>query len=130
MYYDIISAGFGGQGVMMIGRLLAQAGMIDNFFVTWYPSYGAEMRGGTANCTVVISNEEIGFPMSNQPQAVIIMNKIGAKVEDRNVVLPAREAAKEAEKSGKGNAGIFCGASIELHDGTIITGKNSASGAR
>ncbi len=54
-----------------------------------------------------------------------IMNNTGAKVEDRKVVLPAREAAKEAEKSGKGNAGIFCGAAIELDDGTIITGKNS-----
>jgi uncharacterized protein (UPF0371 family) len=58
-------------------------------------------------------------------RAVRIMNKVGAKIEDRRVVLPAREAAKNAEKSGKGNAGIFCGASIELHDGTIITGKNS-----
>ncbi|MBN1597710.1 MAG: DUF1846 domain-containing protein [Bacteroidales bacterium] len=57
--------------------------------------------------------------------AIEIMNKIGAKVEDRKVVLPAREAAKDAEKGGKGNAGIFCGASIELHDGTVITGKNS-----
>lgn len=57
--------------------------------------------------------------------AVKIMDKIGAKVEDRNVVLPARKAAKEAEKTGKGNAGMFCGASIQLHDGTIITGKNS-----
>jgi uncharacterized protein (UPF0371 family) len=54
-----------------------------------------------------------------------IMNKAGAKTEDRKVVLPAREAAKDAEKSGKGNAGIFCGAAIELNDGTIITGKNS-----
>ncbi|MBN2863230.1 MAG: DUF1846 domain-containing protein, partial [Bacteroidales bacterium] len=54
-----------------------------------------------------------------------IMNKTGAKVEDRKVVLPAREAAKEAAKKGKGNAGICCGAAIELHDGTIITGKNS-----
>ena len=58
-------------------------------------------------------------------QAVKIMNKIGVKVEDRKVVLPARAAAKKAEKNGKGNAGIFCGASIELHDGKIITGKNS-----
>jgi uncharacterized protein (UPF0371 family) len=57
--------------------------------------------------------------------AVKIMKKVGAKVEDRKVVLPAREAAKDAEKSGKGNAGLFCGAAIELHDGTIITGKNS-----
>jgi uncharacterized protein (UPF0371 family) len=54
-----------------------------------------------------------------------IMDKAGAKVEDRKVVLPAREAAIDAEKTGKGNEGIFCGAAIELHDGTIITGKNS-----
>jgi uncharacterized protein (UPF0371 family) len=58
-------------------------------------------------------------------RAVKIMNKTGAKVEDRKVVLPAREAAKNGEQSGKGNEGIFCGASIELHDGSIITGKNS-----
>ncbi|MDD4032171.1 MAG: DUF1846 domain-containing protein [Bacteroidales bacterium] len=55
-----------------------------------------------------------------------IMKKVGAGEENRKVVLPAREAAKDAEQSGKGNAGIFCGAAIELHDGTIITGKNSA----
>lgn len=54
-----------------------------------------------------------------------IMRKIGAKVEDRKVVFPAREAAKDAEKSGKGNEGVYSGASVELHDGTIITGKNS-----
>ena len=58
-------------------------------------------------------------------QALMVMGKIKAKGEDRMVVLPARKAAKEAEKSGKGNAGFFCGAAIELHDGTIITGKNS-----
>jgi uncharacterized protein (UPF0371 family) len=57
--------------------------------------------------------------------AVKIMDKVGAKVEDRKVVMPARNAAKDAEKCGKGNAGLFCGAAIELHDGTIITGKNS-----
>ncbi|MBP1670415.1 MAG: ATP-dependent Zn protease [Bacteroidetes bacterium] len=58
-------------------------------------------------------------------RAVKIMEKIGAKEEDRKVVLPAREAAKNAEKTGKGNEGFYCGAAIELHDGTIITGKNS-----
>jgi len=58
-------------------------------------------------------------------RAVQIMNKVGAKIEDRKVVLPAREAAKAAEKCGKGNAGFLSGAAIELHDGTIITGKNS-----
>lgn len=56
---------------------------------------------------------------------IAVMNKIGARAEDRNVVVPAREAAKEAEIKRKGNEGIFCGAAIELHDGTIITGKNS-----
>jgi len=55
-----------------------------------------------------------------------IMNKAGAKVEDRKVVLPAREASKDAEKCGKGDEGFYCGAAIELHDGTIITGKNSS----
>lgn len=58
-------------------------------------------------------------------QALMVMGKIHAKGEDRKVVLPARKASKEAEKGGKGNAGFFCGAAIELHDGTIITGKNS-----
>ncbi len=58
-------------------------------------------------------------------QALMVMGKIHARGEDRRVVLPARKASKEAEKSGKGNAGFFCGAAIELHDGTIISGKNS-----
>ncbi|MCE5347921.1 MAG: DUF1846 domain-containing protein [Bacteroidales bacterium] len=58
-------------------------------------------------------------------RAMDIMERIDAKVEDRRVVLPAREAAKEAERLGKGNAGVFCGAAIELHDGSIIMGKNS-----
>jgi uncharacterized protein (UPF0371 family) len=55
-----------------------------------------------------------------------IMDKVGAKEDDRKVVLPAREAAKNAETTGKGNEGIYCGAAVELHDGTIITGKNSS----
>jgi uncharacterized protein (UPF0371 family) len=58
-------------------------------------------------------------------QAVKIMNKVHARVDDRRVVMPARKAARDAEKSGKGNAGVYCGAAIELNDGTIITGKNS-----
>jgi len=58
-------------------------------------------------------------------KAIKVMKKIGASEEDRRVVKPAREAAKEAEKKGKGNEGIFCGAAIELHDGSIVTGKNS-----
>jgi 2-oxoglutarate ferredoxin oxidoreductase subunit gamma len=72
---EIIIAGFGGQGVLFCGQLLAYAGMDEGKEVTWIPSYGPEMRGGTANCTVVVSDEEIGSPFVHNPQAVIAMNR-------------------------------------------------------
>jgi 2-oxoglutarate ferredoxin oxidoreductase subunit gamma len=74
MQTDIIISGFGGQGVLFAGQLLAYAAMDEGKETTWIPSYGPEMRGGTANCTVVISNEEIGSPMVRNPLAVIAMN--------------------------------------------------------
>ncbi|RPJ51296.1 MAG: 2-oxoacid:ferredoxin oxidoreductase subunit gamma [Chloroflexi bacterium] len=74
MQTDIIVAGFGGQGVLFAGQLLAYAAMDEGREVTWIPSYGPEMRGGTANCTVVISDEEIGSPLVRNPQALIAMN--------------------------------------------------------
>ena len=67
-------AGFGGQGLMFIGKLLAYSAMKTGKNVTWIPSYGPEMRGGTANCTIVISDEEIGSPVITSPQALVIMN--------------------------------------------------------
>jgi 2-oxoglutarate ferredoxin oxidoreductase subunit gamma len=67
-------AGFGGQGVLFAGQLLAYAGMDLGKHVTWIPSYGPEMRGGTANCMVVISDEEIGSPLVRNPKALIAMN--------------------------------------------------------
>jgi 2-oxoglutarate ferredoxin oxidoreductase subunit gamma len=74
MQTDIIIAGFGGQGVLFAGQLLAYAAMDEGREVTWIPSYGPEMRGGTANCTVVIADEEIGSPLVRNPQAAIVMN--------------------------------------------------------
>lgn len=74
MQTEIVTAGFGGQGVLFTGQLLTYAAMDEGREVTWIPSYGPEMRGGTANCTVVISDEEIGSPMVSEPQAVIAMN--------------------------------------------------------
>ena len=74
MYYDVIVAGFGGQGVLLIGNLLAQAGMEVGYNVTFIPVYGAEMRGGTANCTVVISDSHIGAPIVARPHGLIAMN--------------------------------------------------------
>lgn len=74
MQQEVIVSGFGGQGVLFIGQLLAYTGMDEGKEVTWIPSYGPEMRGGTANCTVVISDEEIGSPFVKNPTAVIAMN--------------------------------------------------------
>jgi 2-oxoglutarate ferredoxin oxidoreductase subunit gamma len=74
MQTEIIIAGFGGQGVLFGGQLLAYAGMDEGREVTWIPSYGPEMRGGTANCTVIIADEEIGSPLVRYPKAVIAMN--------------------------------------------------------
>jgi len=74
MQTEIIISGFGGQGTLYAGQLLAYAAMDEGKHVTWIPSYGPEMRGGTANCTVVISDEEIGSPTVLYPKAVLAMN--------------------------------------------------------
>jgi len=71
---DIIFAGFGGQGVLFAGQLLSYAGMAENSHVTWIPSYGPEMRGGTANCTVILSEEEIGAPIIHHPTIAVVLN--------------------------------------------------------
>jgi 2-oxoglutarate ferredoxin oxidoreductase subunit gamma len=75
MTNKIICAGFGGQGLMSLGMLLTYAGMLENKEVSWCPSYGAEMRGGTANCSVVISDVQVGSPViSNDATVVVAMN--------------------------------------------------------
>jgi 2-oxoglutarate ferredoxin oxidoreductase subunit gamma len=75
MLIKIIFAGFGGQGVLSMGLNLAQAAMLDGKYVTYLPAYGAEVRGGTANCTVSISDEEIASPIASSPSFVIAMNQ-------------------------------------------------------
>jgi len=74
MQNDVIMAGFGGQGILLIGKMLAYAGMREGKEVSWLPSYGPEMRGGTANCTVVISDRPVGSPVIQSPRAVVAMN--------------------------------------------------------
>ncbi|HNX52096.1 MAG TPA: 2-oxoacid:acceptor oxidoreductase family protein [Thermoanaerobaculaceae bacterium] len=74
MYSEIILAGFGGQGVLLIGKMLAYAGMKAGNEVTWMPAYGPEMRGGTCNCTVVLSDKPIGSPITRSPHALIVLN--------------------------------------------------------
>ncbi|MGA2956231.1 MAG: 2-oxoacid:acceptor oxidoreductase family protein [Thermodesulfobacteriota bacterium] len=75
MYQEIIMGGVGGQGIMVIGNLLAQAAFMEDLNVTYIPIYGVEKRGGQADCTVVISNEEIGSPIVGYPQSCVIMSK-------------------------------------------------------
>ncbi len=75
MYYDVFISGFGGQGILLAGQILAEAGMEKGLNVTFFPSYGVEMRGGTARCTVVISDEPIGSPIVDSPTCVIAMNQ-------------------------------------------------------
>lgn len=88
MQNDVIFAGFGGQGVLLIGKMLAYAGMREGKEVSWLPSYGPEMRGGTANCTVVISDRPVGSPVVQHPRAVLAMN------------LPSLEKFEPALKAG------------------------------
>jgi 2-oxoglutarate ferredoxin oxidoreductase subunit gamma len=74
MQHDVVFSGFGGQGVLFAGQVLAYATMDSGLHVTWIPSYGPEMRGGTANCTVVVADEEIGSPLVNHPSTVVAFN--------------------------------------------------------
>jgi len=75
MLIKTIFSGFGGQGVISMGQMLAKAGMLEDRFVTFLPSYGAEVRGGTANCTVTISDEEIASPIASEPEFVVALNQ-------------------------------------------------------
>jgi 2-oxoglutarate ferredoxin oxidoreductase subunit gamma len=74
MQVDVIFSGFGGQGALFAGQLLAYAAMDEGRYVTWIPSYGPEMRGGTAHCTVIVSEQQIGSPLVRHPTNVVALN--------------------------------------------------------
>jgi 2-oxoglutarate ferredoxin oxidoreductase subunit gamma len=103
MQSEVQFAGFGGQGVMLMGQILAQAAMNAGFEVVWIPSYGPEMRGGTAYCTVVISDRPVGSPIIRNPQHLVAMNRpslekfaVGAGRSDVDELrVPIMEIAKE-----------------------------------
>ena len=75
MQSEVQFAGFGGQGIMLMGQIMAQAAMHQGYEVVWIPSYGPEMRGGTAYCTVVISDRPIGSPIIRNPKHLVAMNR-------------------------------------------------------
>ncbi|HWR29651.1 MAG TPA: 2-oxoacid:acceptor oxidoreductase family protein [Negativicutes bacterium] len=74
MNKEMIFSGFGGQGVMLMGQIIAYAGMMEGQQVSWFPAYGPEMRGGTANCSVIIGDEPVGTPIVTEPSIVVAMN--------------------------------------------------------
>ena len=74
MHQEIVFSGFGGQGALFAGQIITYAGMDAGKEVTWIPSYGPEMRGGTANCTVVVSDEPIGSPIIRNPTVAVVLN--------------------------------------------------------
>ena len=129
--HNIVLAGFGGQGILFAGKVIASAGLIEGRELSWLPSYGPEMRGGTANCSVVLSDEPVGSPLVTAPDALVVMNQPsfdkfrdavvegGVVVADSTLVpntseipgvklccIPATQLAEEAGL--KGLANIIC----------------------
>lgn len=125
---ELTIAGFGGQGVLFAGKVIAYAGLAAKKYVSWLPSYGPEMRGGTCNCQVILSDESIGSPLITQSDSLIVMNKpsllkfedsvksggciivdsfhidIKTKRDDVNAVyIPAQKIAEELGYSKLGN---------------------------
>ena len=94
---EIILSGFGGQGVMSIGKNLAEAGVVEGLEVSWVPSYGPEMRGGTANCSIILSDVQVGSPIVSKPDILVAMN------------LPSLD---KYEKEAKPGASIFVDTSL------------------
>jgi 2-oxoglutarate ferredoxin oxidoreductase subunit gamma len=92
MESKVICAGFGGQGILSLGKFMVYAGMEQGLEVTWLPSYGPEMRGGTANCSVVLSDKPVASPLISHPNMLIVMNtpsldKFESKVEKGGIIL-------------------------------------------
>jgi 2-oxoglutarate ferredoxin oxidoreductase subunit gamma len=144
MQYEVVFAGFGGQGVMIAGQILAHSAMEEGYNVVWLPSYGPEMRGGTANCSVVISSNPIASPVVPTPGAAVVMNnpsleKFGCAVRPggvviinsslvnvqcdrddiRKVFIPANEIAMELG-SGKAANMVVLGAYVGATDAVSI----------
>jgi len=126
MISEIIIAGFGGQGIMLMGQLLANAAMNEGKEVTFFPSYGPEMRGGTANCTVVISDEEIASPVVSNPSIVIAFNTPSYEkfktILKKDGLLFANSSLIEIQKSGTNkNEFIIPASEIAQNVGSIQT---------
>ncbi|MFC1704216.1 2-oxoacid:acceptor oxidoreductase family protein [Candidatus Omnitrophota bacterium] len=116
MTEDIIFAGFGGQGIMLMGKILARAALLENKAVTWLPSYGAEVRGGTAHCMIKISDKLIASPFIEYPDTFCAMNqpslnKFTARIKNKGLLIINSSLAKKIPR--RKNVRIF---SVPLTD--------------
>ena len=143
---QILIAGFGGQGVLFAGKFLAYKGLVQEKQVSWLPSYGPEMRGGTANCSVILSDSPVGSPIIDQPDVLVAMNLpslqkfmdtvvpggkilldstlIDAKVERSDVevfYIPATQMAKDAGFASLANM-ILAGKVLKVVDAVSFDG--------
>ena len=99
---EFLFAGFGGQGLLFSGKVLAYKGLIEDKNVSWLPSYGPEMRGGTANCSVILSDSQIGSPIVDRPDVLIAMN------------LPSLDKYEDAAPAGADTIGEPMGSSLRM----------------
>ena len=126
MTQRIICSGFGGQGVMLMGQVLAYAGMIEGKHVSWLPSYGPEMRGGTANCNVIISDEPVGAPTVTEADVAFVMNKpsmekfLDAVVPDGHLFINNSMIEKECTREDI-SAHYVAATEIGIEAGTVRT---------
>ncbi len=146
---QILIAGFGGQGILFSGKFLAYKGLMDDLQVSWLPSYGPEMRGGTANCNVILSDAPVGSPIITDPDVLVAMNLpslqkyvdtvvpggqiyvdsslVDAKVERTDVevfYIPATQMAKDAQISSLANM-IIVGHLLENHPELSFSGTDA-----
>lgn len=103
MREEIVFSGFGGQGIMLMGKALSYAAMKEGLFVTWMPSYGAEVRGGTAHSMVIISDKEIASPLVKEPSICIVMNnpsflKFENKVKEKGTLIINKSLVEDGAK--------------------------------
>jgi len=158
MTYETIMAGFGGQGLLFSGKVLAHAALIENKELSWLPSYGPEMRGGTCNCSVIVSDEPVGSPIIAHPNILMVMNEpsldkfedavvpggtifvdsslIARKVRRTDVevvYIPATQMAKDMEAASLANM-IILGAIVAklglVRDETVVTALKETISAR
>ena len=133
MIERVLITGAGGQGIMLLGKVLAEAALLENKFVTWLPAYGPEVRGGAAHCMVTISDDEIGSPYIVKADTLVIMNqmslnKFKSRINNNGLrVINSSLAQPDKDTKVKTTAGRFTDIAIEL--GNIKVANMAALGS-